>query len=199
MMNQLEFDPMSGGPQITGTWFNKKTGKTINVRDAFIGDSGMQIMTSTGELIDMNDFSDNYIQCDNNVYDESGKPTGKKEEIDYEALFAETTNNLPKSSIVNTENKIPLENNTVNTITDKTSNLNTEIIKKMFSNFNSYPKLLTDIDWPDTPTIELHNIMHLLDISLDDLSEYIFNNFCTIPEIKQSIKEGLARRLNIEL
>lgn len=194
MGNQFEFDPMAGGPQITGTWFNRKTGKTINVRDAFIGDSGMQIMTSTGELIDMNDFSDNYIQCDNTIYDENGKSTGKKEEVDYEAMFAEATSSLQQAPIITEEPK-----NTTGVDTNKNiGNLNTEIIKKMFSNFKTTPKLVTSINWKDMPSMEIITAMKLLDISIDDLSEYIFNNFSNNESIKESIKDALNNILDLD-
>lgn len=197
MNNQLTVDPFVGGPQITGTWFNKKTGKTITVRDSFIGDSGMQIMTSTGELIDMNDFSDNYIQSDGVVYDETGKPTGEKESIDYEALFTDINSDI-NTPYVDT----PVDNNYNNNHTvenngeNKSNNLNFEIIKKMFSNFETSPSLIIDINWPNIPINELNNIMNLLDISIDDLSEYIFNNFCKTEDIKQGIYNGLNKKLN---
>lgn len=200
MNNQLTVDPFVGGPQITGTWFNKKTGKTITVRDSFIGDSGMQIMTSTGELIDMNDFSDNYIQSDGVIYDDTGKPTGEKESIDYEALFKDINSDINTAHSDTSYNDTsyidtPVENNGEN----KSNNLNFEIIKKMFSNFETSPSLIIDINWPNIPINELHNIMNLLDISIDDLSDYIFNNFCKTEDIKQGIYNGLNTKLSKKL
>ena len=47
-----DFNGMPEGPAITGNWYNKRTGKTVFVRDMFMDDAGMQVMTNTGEMID---------------------------------------------------------------------------------------------------------------------------------------------------
>ena len=43
---------MMGGPSIEGKWYNKRTGKTITVKDMMMDDEGMQIFTTDNQLID---------------------------------------------------------------------------------------------------------------------------------------------------
>jgi len=56
---------------ISGKWFNKTTGKIINVRDSIIDGDNMIIVTDVGNM-NMNEFSDNYIQMSDDIYDEAG-------------------------------------------------------------------------------------------------------------------------------
>ena len=78
---------MMEGPSIEGKWYNKRTGKTITVKDMMMSDEGMQIFTTDNQLIDGDEFSRDYIQCDDTVYDTNGNATGTSESVDYESMF----------------------------------------------------------------------------------------------------------------
>ena len=41
---------MMEGPSIEGKWYNKRTGKTITVKDMMMSDEGMQIFTTDNQL-----------------------------------------------------------------------------------------------------------------------------------------------------
>ena len=106
---QSDFGPMGAGPSISGKWYNKRTGKTVIVRDSFFMDDGMQVQTSTGEFIDGQEFSRDYIQCGDEVYDESGRITESDSPIDYDALFNTPQQTDVQLELNNTINNIPEE------------------------------------------------------------------------------------------
>ena len=124
-MNNVYMDGPSGGvPQITGKWYNKRTGQTIFVRDAYFMDDGMQVQTSTGDFIDGQTFSNEYIQIDEqNIYDESGKIVSTDANIDFESMFGNSNNQQYNNSNVNVAidlNEPEVINNTINTTIETT-------------------------------------------------------------------------------
>ena len=80
---------MMEGPSIEGKWFNKRTGRTITVKDMMMSYEGMQIFTTDNQLIDGDEFSRDYIQCDDTVYDNNGNATGTIDKVDYNSMFAD--------------------------------------------------------------------------------------------------------------
>ena len=57
--------------QIQGEWMNKNTGQKIRVRNSIIDGDQMIIITNMGQ-ISMEEFSRNYIQASDEVYDDEG-------------------------------------------------------------------------------------------------------------------------------
>ena len=57
--------------QIQGEWMNKNTGQKIQVRNSIIDGDQMIIITNMGQ-ISMEEFSRNYIQASDEVYDDEG-------------------------------------------------------------------------------------------------------------------------------
>lgn len=68
---------MDGGFSITGNWMNKNNGQVIFVKDSVIDGDNMLIITNRG-TIDMNTFSNDYIQVSEDVYDNNGNVIGKR-------------------------------------------------------------------------------------------------------------------------
>ena len=187
MDNSFGGDPMAGmamGPSISGKWFNKRTGKSIVVRDNFISDDGLQVMTSTGDMISGDEFSRDYIQVDDNEYDMSGNITGKAEkefevpeQVDYEAMF-----NTPSNPIViqNTNQKNIVVNE------------NTSMIDKLFSKLKSTPSVNADLVWDNIPTDQLNMLINFFDVSIDDIASYIYNKYYTEADVKEAIAKTLT-------
>lgn len=68
-------DPAS---QMKGTWISKKTGEEIIVRDCIMsGEGGMLVMLADGRMLDMSEFSSEYYQMSDEVYDTNGNVVGK--------------------------------------------------------------------------------------------------------------------------
>ena len=57
--------------QIQGEWMNKNTGQKIRVRNSIIDGDQMIIITNMGQ-ISMEEFSRNYMQASDEVYDDKG-------------------------------------------------------------------------------------------------------------------------------
>lgn len=64
--------------QMKGTWISKKTGQEVIVRDCVMSDgNSMIVMLADGRMIDMNQFSSEYYQMSDEIYDSNGNVIGK--------------------------------------------------------------------------------------------------------------------------
>lgn len=187
---------MMGGPgmSISGKWYNKRTGRTIMVRDSYFDDAGMQVMTADGQMINGDEFSRDYIQCDETIYDENGQSTGQSEEIDYDAMFSgmkssTTEMNYAADTLLKQEAQVIKP--TVTTVQQE----NNPALDKLFSKLDDYPSLDINIKWNKIPISELNMLKNIFDLTNDDIAEYIYNNYCTDVEIKKAISEAITRML----
>ena len=58
--------------QISGAWMNKYTGDIVRVHNNIIDGDQMILITDKGQ-INMNEFSDNYIQASEDIYNDQGQ------------------------------------------------------------------------------------------------------------------------------
>ncbi len=221
-MNNVYMDgPSSGVPQITGKWYNKRTGQTIFVRDAYFMDDGMQVQTSTGEFIDGQTFSNEYIQMDEKIYDENGNVTGT-ETIDYDAMFNNSSLNKTVESkqeyvvsdfIVAPTNEPAIvtgfnENNQPASIDAsmyepaipvKVSTLDTyklDILNKFFNSFKELPDIKFSVKWDNLPEYEINLMKNVFNISVDDIAVYITEKYCDVEKIIDNIKCDIVNKLD---
>ena len=75
---------------ISGKWINKMTGDVIQVVNNVIDGDDMILVTDKG-TISMGEFSNNYIQASEDIYDENGKKIGT-EEIDTSQIMNNINN-----------------------------------------------------------------------------------------------------------
>ena len=193
-MNNVYMDGPSGGvPQITGKWYNKRTGQTIFVRDAYFMDDGMQVQTSTGDFIDGQTFSNEYIQIDEqNIYDESGKIVSTDANIDFESMFGNSNNQQYNNSNVNVAidlNEPEVINNTINTTiettllpnetdinnvqsenTSKIDKYKLDILDKFFNSFKELPEIKFSVKWNKLPEYEINLMKTVFNVSEDDIA-----------------------------
>jgi hypothetical protein len=221
-MNNVYMDgPSSGVPQITGKWYNKRTGQTIFVRDAYFMDDGMQVQTSTGEFIDGQTFSNEYIQMDENIYDEQGNVTGT-ETVDYDAMFnnvsyiktGESKQELVESNFIVAPTNEPAiitgftENNQPASIDAsmyepaipvKVSTLDTyklDILNKFFNSFKELPEIKFSVKWNKLPEYEINLMKTVFNVSEDDIAIYITEKYCDNQTIIESIKDDIKLKLD---
>lgn len=188
MQFEQEMMPGQGGPMILGQWYNKRTGQKIYVRDSYMSDQGMQVMTSTGAMIDGEEFSRDYIQVSDEVFDESGKSTGKKEEVNYEDMFnSEEVAAAIKPATTTKGKKTPTE-------APKT-NPKADMLEKLFNKLNDVPTVSAQIIWANIPSAELTMLKNFFDVSDEDIADYIFNKYCSTEDIKTAISNQLAEIL----
>ena len=186
-----DFNNMPDGPTISGSWYNKRTGKTIVVRDMFMDDSGMQVMTSMGEMIDGEEFSRDYIQCDDKVYDDNGNVTGQSEPIDYESMFGGMEAEQPKSPTYSDIMGMPVTAEPV-----APANKKFEMLDTMFDKLVHKPNVIANIKWKNIPKSELKMMQTYFDVSIDDIADYIYTKFCTSDDLKKAISENIISLLN---
>lgn len=179
---------MMEGPSIEGKWYNKRTGRTITVKDMMMSDEGMQIFTTDNQLIDGEEFSRDYIQCDDTVYDTHGNATGTSEPIDYESMFAglgTEPQTFDNASIYNDTRTTVVESPVVNKKFDT--------LDSLFSKLEKLPDVNCSISWKKIPKSELKMLKTYFDITDEDIAEYVYTKYCTPETIKTSIKDAITK------
>ena len=181
-----EFLPDSGinnGMDIAGYWMNKRTGQKVNVRQSVQDGDNMIIITDKGQ-ISMEVFSRDYIQASDEIYDENGKVIDSKPMEMDEDLGA----------IMDYEN-----NNGISAYTPApVVNPNDQIIKKVFDKLTSFPEVKVDIKWDDFPEAQINTLVNFLDVKIEDISQYIINNYINSQALSESIDKILKDKLSIE-
>lgn len=181
-----EFLPDSGnsGMDIAGSWMNKRTGQKVNVRQSVQDGDNMIIITDKGQ-ISMEVFSRDYIQASDEIYDESGKVIDNKPmEMDEDL-----------SAIMDYENG----SNEMSAYTSApVVNPNDQIIKKVFDKLTAFPEVKVDIKWDDFPEAQINTLVNFLDVKIEDISQYIINNYVNSQALSESIDKILKDKLSIE-
>ena len=179
---------MMEGPSIEGKWYNKRTGKTITVKDMMMSDEGMQIFTTDNQLIDGDEFSRDYIQCDDTVYDTNGNATGTSESVDYESMFGGID---ADQSVFN--NNTSLYDDPVPTIESTVVNKKFDTLDSLFSKLEKLPEVSCSISWKKIPRSELKMLKTYFDITDEDIAEYVYVKYRTPERIKASIKDAITK------
>ena len=181
---------MMEGPSIEGKWYNKRTGKTITVKDMMMSDEGMQIFTTDNQLIDGDEFSRDYIQCDDTVYDTNGNATGTSESVDYESMFGGID---ADQSVFN--NNTSLYDDPAPTIESAAVNKKFDTLDSLFSKLEKLPEVSCSISWKKIPRSELKMLKTYFDITDEDIAEYVYVKYCTPETIKTSIKDAITKMI----
>lgn len=176
------------GIGISGRWLNKRNGQMINIRNSVMDGDNMIIITDKGQ-ISMTEFSRDYIQASDDIYDETGKVIGH-EEVKHED-YTENPDWLQIQEMMNTPHM-----HNVNQPKKPVINTNDQIIKKVFDKLTTYPKINVDIKWDDFPEAQMQTLVNFLDISIDDISKYIIKNYVNVEALALEITEILKSKLN---
>lgn len=176
------------GIGISGRWLNKRNGQMINIRNSVMDGDNMIIITDKGQ-ISMTEFSRDYIQASDDIYDETGKVIGH-EEVKHED-YAENPDWLQIQEMMNTPHM-----HNVNQPKKPVINTNEQIIKKVFDKLTTYPKINVGIKWDDFPEAQMQTLVNFLDISIDDISKYIIKNYVNVEALALEITEILKSKLN---
>ena len=179
---------MMEGPSIEGKWYNKRTGKTITVKDMMMSDEGMQIFTTDNQLIDGDEFSRDYIQCDDTVYDTNGNATGASESVDYESMFSGIDTD---SSVFN--NNTSVYDDPMTTVESRAVNKKFDTLDSLFSKLEKLPEVSCSISWKKIPRSELKMLKTYFDITDEDIAEYVYVKYCIPETIKASIKDAITK------
>lgn len=195
--------------QIQGDWINKNTGQKIHIKNSVIDGDQMIIITNLGQL-SMDEFSRNYIQVSDDMYDMNGKIITTNE---YEQQI---NKNLPKVETLDTQEYIinykPVDFNnieniaitndeakatafTINESSNTTSITNIGLIKKVFDKVNAKPEINVTINFNEFPKEQIATLVNFLDVSIDDISNYLYTEYVNENTVKEQIKSIINREL----
>lgn len=192
---------------ITGKWFNKNTGKTVNVRNSVMDNDQMIIMTEYG-AISSEEFMRDYIQVSDDMFDESGNKIGsekvtkddfkidkklplKKPEINLETTAFDNLENFNLNINEQENNYTPVKTKNVNIIDNNQIKIKQydESIIKFFNKIKTKPEINIFIKWNDFPFDKLNTLIEYLDIDKNDIISYIKENYLqNDEELTNSIK-----------
>ena len=191
--------------QIQGDWINKNTGQKIHIKNSVIDGDQMIIITNIGQL-SMDEFSRNYIQVSDDIYDMNGKVITTNE---YEQQI---NKNLPKVETLDTQEYIindkPVDFNniaittdeakatafTINKSSNTTSITNIELIKKVFDKVNSKPEINVTINFNEFPKEQIATLVNFLDVSIDDIANYLYTEYVNENTVKEQIKSIIKKK-----
>lgn len=201
------------GLGVSGQWINKNTGKIINVRDSIIDGDNMIILTDSGQ-IDMNEFSKNYVQASDEIYDENGHVTSV-EKINPEEIASSFRNvsnakrnaidnrnvsNVKRNDIDNDttriENRRPvLTNEQINKVNNDTEGI--KLVKKLLE--KTITKINIELVCDDFPIKELQMLQTIYDVTPEDISKCIFKYFITDKQFNESIKRFMEKTCGVRV
>lgn len=189
---------MMTNDMISGKWMNKITGDTIVVKNSVMDGEEMVIITNKG-ILNMSEFSMNYIQVSDEVYDEHGNVVGN-EAINIEQIPQQTQNTpaldystltrgLTQQDIHNIQQQVqPV---TVAPVEDEDTMLIRRILKKV-----SPPEVKSTIEWTTYPTKQLE-MLEMLGVEPNKIVEYFVNQI-NVETIRKSINHQIAKSLFTE-
>jgi hypothetical protein len=171
---------------ITGKWINKKTGQVINVRNSVIDGDNMIIISDIGQIM-MNEFSQDYVQASDEIYNENGQVIDNKP-VD----ISEVVNNGGEINFADKSSFNPSLNVNLNEV----ENENDKIIEKVFNKIKNEPKLSVSIEWDDFPETQLKTLIEFLDIPIEDISNYIIKHYLTDEQIAECLATYLSNKIS---
>ncbi len=186
-MNQFgNNEPQFGGGSMTisGNWINKNTGKQVIVRDSIIDGDDMIVITDQGQ-ISMNDFSNNYIQVSDDIYDESGAVVGK-ENVDISEFIK--PNNIIEKPIIREKPVVTPQAPVVEQ--------DDSMIKKVFDKLTTYPSINISVEWDNFPEAQINTLVNFLDVDINDISKYIIKNYLNNDIIAKQVSNMLNKNIN---
>lgn len=159
--------------QISGAWMNKYTGDIIRVHNNIIDGDQMILITDKGQIT-MNEFSDNYIQASEDIYNDQGQIIDHAPvAIDEIKISQPSILDIPIGMTTSNYTQVIKENNTEKN-KQKEEPESFKILDKFFNKIDNKENLITiDIDFNILPKEKLETIVDYMDISVEELSQYI--------------------------
>ena len=159
--------------QISGTWMNKYTGDIVRVHNNIIDGDQMILITDKGQIT-MNEFSDNYIQASEDIYNDQGQIIDHAPvAIDEIKISQPSILDIPIGMTTSNYTQVIKENNTEKN-KQREEPESFKILDKFFNKIDSKENLITiDIDFNILPKEKLETIVDYMDISVEELSQYI--------------------------
>lgn len=209
-----------GNPDIKGTWISKVTGAEVQVRDSIITENGMSVMLSDGRMIDMSDFSNEFYQVSDDLYDLNGNKIvgGSTNVPDYNPGVSPSNpicpQNIPGNEIdpgfayppkddcgCKPGPKPPcpvpplIPNPDLEGIATEKKHL--DMIGDVFTKVTPTPNIeciakITNASVKTFPTKQIQMIIDIFDVHIDDVAFYLYKNYFTPDKIIEYIRNYLT-------
>jgi len=191
---------------ITGKWTHKLTGEVINVRDSIIDGDDMIIISDRGNL-SMIDFSQNYIQISDEVYENSipSQPVNYNDDIykiDPSIKPVNEYNNMSTTTrVVNDDYSVELP---VDPITTKKNveygsheeNSNLLMIDKLFKKIDFNPVINIEINPVGWPQNQLKMLIDIYDVTPNEIAQYLIREYIHPEYILEQVSKYVDSKLS---
>ena len=194
----------SGGSDnfsVTGKWINKYTNKVINVINSVIDGDQMILLTDNNETISMSEF-DNYVQC---VDDDQPNVSAHVSPVSSTSSVSQPVGGSYQDYLMEDDDisAVVSSKPVQRSKTQKTTNREEPqaskqnvIIEKFFKKIPNINELLViDFNTDVLPLDDLETIIEYMDLTVDDISNYIINHVMD----KKYISEIVKHKLNVIL
>lgn len=191
---------------ITGKWTNKLTGEVINVRDSIIDGDDMIIISDKGNL-SMLDFSQNYIQISDEVYENSiqYQPINYDNDINEIDLSIKPDNEYNNMSIntkvVNDDYTVELQRDPIviqknNEYNSYEENSNLLMIDKLFKKIDFNPVINIDINPVGWPQNQLKMLIDIYDVTPNEIAQYLIREYIHPEYILEQVSKYVNDKLS---
>lgn len=199
-----------GAPEIKGTWISKKTGAEVQVRDCIIAENGMSVMLSDGRMIDMNEFSTEFYQISDDIYDSNGNIIGKADgnhpvpvppynpcpdecqpPHHHHPLPPPPPHHHPMPPCPphhHPECQVDVEKKHMNMVTD------------VFSKVNPVPKIIcgSTLVMENAPLDQLQMLIDIFGVHIEDIAIYLYQNYYTPEKVISYLKKVLTETYKLK-
>lgn len=230
------YSPMGGGgfcmdmpggpgvPDIKGTWISKKTGAEVQVRDSIITENGMSVMLSDGRMIDMSEFSSEFYQVSDDLYDMNGNKIGNAPVNVPDYRPEPPKPDCPPSDIPGNEidpgfayppkndcgckpgpkppcpvPPMPRPNPDMDSVMEEKKHL--DMITDVFSKVTPKPEIecvakITNASVKTFPTKQIQMIIDIFGVHIDDVTLFLYQKYFTPEKIMSYLREYLTTDAN---
>lgn len=152
---------------ITGKWINPNNGTIINIMDTVIDENNQMMLVTDKGTIDMQSFSMNFIQCDEETL----------KELTPSIAPQQTVKQQPTTPVSQAKVEIDKSIEEPPIVSKPAKQDNSSIVEKLFSKIESQPNIKIEIDWDDFPIDQVNMLINFLDVKKEDISRYIMDNY----------------------
>lgn len=172
---------------VSGVWVNKNTGEKITVSNSVIDGNNMILMTNIGQ-ISMDEFSRNYIQASDDIFDESGKVIDHQPiDVNDIVITNDNTINERNNSSYYYKNDdlsniiVSSKKEKAQIVTNDTEPEEYKVLEKFFNKLDNPENLISiDIDFEKLPLDKLKTLVEYLDIDKEIIAKYMSEKFINI-------------------
>ena len=175
---------------LTGKWFNPRTGEEINVRSNVIDGDSMIIITDKGNL-SMQEFSE-YIQMGDEDVGNVQLPQEVQMSPEVRKELESAKRDTQEAMMIDV---VPVSNSNINKAKPKKESKQVDVINTFFNKITSKPEITIKLAWDDFPWDQLKTLIQFLDIKEDDISNYILDHYVNSESIQIELNRILKKNI----